>query len=102
MFDLDNVCPLNFLVKHSKTCSPKEVVASCSPMEFSHFLLEGYCSLGQLSPLLLERTWCGLPIVFLHEAFNLKKLPKCYFFSSISFMEKQKKLKNETNLEPFG
>jgi hypothetical protein len=43
------------------------------------FSLRDIVPLGNLNPLLPERTWCGLPFYFLHEAFDLKKLPKGYF-----------------------
>jgi hypothetical protein len=77
---------------------PGEVVASCSSVELNPFLPERYYFMGQLNPLLPERTWCGLPFYFLH----LAKLPKNNFLFINFIHGKTKKLKNKSNLEPFG
>jgi hypothetical protein len=96
MFDLDNICPLNFLVKHSKTCFPWEIVASCSLVELILFSMRDIVPWGNLNPLLLDRTWCGLPFYFLHEAFELKKLFKGYFLF-INFIHGKTKKQKKKN-----
>ncbi len=65
------------------------------------------CSSGQLSPFLPRGTWLGLPFCLLSKevpflrAFNLKKLPRNFFFPSILFMEGQMFFIKASNPKPF-
>ncbi len=61
------------------------------------------------SPFSLRETWLGLLFcffpkenLFFPRAFSLKKLLKGFFFSSISFMEGEKNLKEISNCKPLG
>lgn len=86
MFDLDTVTPLNFLVKHL-----------------------GSCSLSELNIFLPKKTMVGTTsfsspgkIPFSLGHLTQRIFFKILLFSSISFMEGRKFLKEKSNFEPFG
>ncbi len=110
MFEMEKIYPLYFFVKHLGTYSLKEVFPReiCTWRQLSFFLLRRNCSWGQFSPLLPrgshaflpKGTWLELPFCWkfpFPRPSSLKKLSN-FIFSSILFVEKQKKLKKGLNL----